>query len=48
MDMHTAISITLVRKHVPATIPKGNMGYGHLLYAGPDTVAVESFIVDLL
>ena len=34
------------QKNVPATIPKGNMGYDQ--YAVPDTVAVESFIVDLL
>ena len=46
MEMHTTISRTLVRKHVPATIPKGNVGYDQ--YAVPDTVAVESFIVDLL
>ena len=35
-----------VRKHVPATILKGNMEYDQ--YAVPDTVSVESFIVDLL
>ena len=46
MEMHTAISRTLVRKHVPSTIAKGNIGYDQ--YAGHDTVAVESFIVDSL
>ena len=39
----TAISRKVVGKNVPATIPKGNMGYDQ--YAVPDTVAVESSIL---
>ena len=42
----TAISRKVVGKNVPATIPKGNMGYDQ--YAVPDTVAVESSIVAFL
>ena len=45
-DGHTAISRKVVRKNVPATIPKGNMGYDQ--YTVPNTVAVEPAFVALL
>ena len=42
----TAISGNVVGKHVPATIPKGNVGYDQ--HAVPDTVTVETSIVAFL
>ena len=43
---YTAISRKFVEKNVPATIPKGSMGYEQ--YAVPDTVAVEPTFVAFL
>ena len=43
---YTAISRKVVEKYVPATIPKGNMGYDQ--YTVPDTVAVEPTFVTFL
>ena len=46
---YTAISRKVVEKHVPATIPKGNMGYDQ--YTVPDicsTLAVEPTFVAFL
>ena len=40
---YTAISRKVVEKYVPATIPKGNMGYDQ--YTVPDIVAVEPTFV---
>ena len=46
MFVYTAISRKVVGKHVHATIPKSNMGYGQ--YTVPDTVAVEPSFVAFL
>ena len=43
---YTAISRKVVEKYVPATIPKGNMGYDQ--YTVPDIVAVEPTFVTFL
>ena len=47
--MYTAISRKVVRKHVHATIPKGNMGYNQeTVPVAPDTVDVEPTFVAFL
>ena len=43
---HTALLRKVERKNVPATIPKGNMGYDQ--YTVPDTVAVVPTFVAFL
>ena len=43
---YTAISRKVVEKYVPATIPKGNMGYDQ--YTVPDIVPVEPTFVAFL
>ena len=45
-DLNTAISRKVVEKYVPATTPKGNMGYDQ--YTVPDIVPVEPTFVAFL